>query len=102
MNITEMEKIYTASEKQLTALNEAIAFLHQDLPRLAPASNSPAAEQAIAGGTSGLAAEHQQATQSLQRLQQDRADLIARRKTVEELISQHHAAARPVPAPPRP
>ncbi|EGF31608.1 hypothetical protein IMCC9480_3672 [Oxalobacteraceae bacterium IMCC9480] len=102
MNITEMEKIYIASEKQLSALNEAIAFLHQDLPRLAPAGNSPAAKQASAGRTSGLASQHLQATQSLQRLQQDRADLIARRKTVEELISQHHAAARPGPAGTRP
>ncbi|MEB0135362.1 hypothetical protein QN362_08450 [Actimicrobium sp. CCC2.4] len=102
MNITEMEKIYIASEKQLTALNEAIAFLHQDLTRLAPAGNSPAVEQASAGGVSGLASQHQQATQSLQRLQQDRTDLITRRKTVEELISQHHAAARPGPAGTRP
>ncbi|MFT5589178.1 MAG: hypothetical protein ACI9ZF_001352 [Bradyrhizobium sp.] len=93
MDINEMKKIYTDSAQQLKALNEAIAYLHQNIGQLDADGDGDDAFAAHRGGKSALATRQQLARASMQRLQRDRIDLVASRKTVETLIRQHAATA---------
>lgn len=92
MDINEMKKIYTDSAQQLNALNAAIAYLHQNIGPLDDAGIGADAAAVQRAGRSALATRQQLARESLQRLQQDRTNLIASRKMVEELIRQYSAA----------
>lgn len=94
MDINEMKKIYTESAQQLNALSQAIAYLHQNIGQLDATGNDTDAFVAHRGGKSALATRQQLARESLQRLQRDRNDLVASRKTVGILIRQHSAKAR--------
>jgi uncharacterized protein YlxW (UPF0749 family) len=91
MDINEMKKIYTESAQQLNALNDAIAYLHQNIGQL-DAAGEGADTFAAQRGKSALATRQQLARESMQRLQQDRINLVASRKTVGELIRLHPAA----------
>jgi hypothetical protein len=90
MDINEMKKIYTESAQQLDALSQAIAYLHQNIGQ----PDAADAFGALRGGRSALATRQQLARESLQRLQRDRNDLVASRKTVGMLIRQHSAKVR--------
>ncbi len=91
MDINEMKKIYADSTQQLKALNEAIAYLHQNIGQLDAGADGDDAFAAHRGGKSALATRQQLARESMQRLQRDRSDLVASRKTVETLIRQNAA-----------
>ncbi len=88
MDITEMKKIYADSAQQLNALNQAIAYLHQNIGQLDAAGDGTDAFAEHRGGKSALATRQQLARESLRRLERDRIDLVASRKTVELLIRQ--------------
>ena len=92
MDLNEMKKMYSESAQQLNALNNAIKYLHQNIGQLNAAGNGTDAFAAHRGGKSALATRQQLARESLQRLQRDRTNLIASRKTVGELIRLHPEA----------
>jgi hypothetical protein len=94
MDINEMKKIYTESAQQLNALSQAIAYLHQNIGQPDAAGDGADAFGALRGGRSALATRQQLARESLQRLQRDRNDLVASRKTVGMLIRQHSSKVR--------
>ena len=50
MDVNEMKKIYADSAQQLTALNQAIAYLHQNIGQLDAAGDGVDAFAAHRGG----------------------------------------------------